>query len=482
MSKKTVKQKNLEALGATQLAAMMLEFCENDREIKRRVRFELAHAAGGGELAGEVRKRLATIARSRSFIDWDKARTFVKDLDTQLEMITEKVAPDTPAEAFDLLWRFIALAPSVHERVDDSRGEVGDVFYTAMQAFDDIAPRAGQDGEALAARIFAAISDNGYGQWDDLISHLGQALGSVGIARLKTLIADDAAASLLDNPARKDRATPMGGSRFGHSLDRDWSERLRAMEVRGWLQEIADLEGDVDAFLAEYSGDDLLNLAWAAEAATRLTSAGRAEEALEILIRARDAAKDDYTRHEWDQAYMAALDALGHVGTLQDFRWERFKATLSVNYLRDLLKAMPDFEDVEKEDEAKAFAMQHKVFERALDFFLTWPDLACVADLVLTRAGELDGNAYYALTPAAEKLEAGHVLASVLCRRAMIRYTLDKARSTRYKHAIKHMAACESADASIADYGDIPDHAAFAAKLREAHPRKSGFWNGVDEG
>ncbi len=46
MSKKTVNQKNLEALGAKQLAAMVLEFCEGDREIKRRVRLELTHAAG----------------------------------------------------------------------------------------------------------------------------------------------------------------------------------------------------------------------------------------------------------------------------------------------------------------------------------------------------------------------------------------------------------------------------------------------------
>ncbi len=212
----------------------------------------------------------------------------------------------------------------------------------------------------------------------------------------------------------------------------------------------------------------------------QVTDTGRAGEALDILLRAKDASKEGCLRHEWDKAYIATLETLGHAETLHEFRWEKFKATLSVNYLRDLLKAMPDFEDVEIEDEAKAFAMKHKYFSAALSFFLDWPDLARAAELVMTRAKELDGNAYYSLTPAAEKLEAGHVLASVLCRRAMIHYTLDKAKSTRYKHAIKHMVACNSADASIDDYGAFPDHAAFTSELRNAHPRKAGFWSGVD--
>ena len=61
----------------------------------------------------------------------------------------------------------------------------------------------------------------------------------------------------------------------------------------------------------------------------------------------------------------------------------------------------------------------------------------------------------------------------------MIRYTLDKARSTRYKHAIRHFAECASADADIECYGQFIDHVAFTAELKANHPRKSGFWSGV---
>lgn len=82
MSKKTLNTQNLEALGATRLADLFIEVSQGNAEIKRRLRLELSHALGAGELAREVRKRLATIKRATSFVDWQKQRAFVKDLET----------------------------------------------------------------------------------------------------------------------------------------------------------------------------------------------------------------------------------------------------------------------------------------------------------------------------------------------------------------------------------------------------------------
>ncbi|WP_298937664.1 DUF6880 family protein [uncultured Ruegeria sp.] len=48
----------------------------------------------------------------------------------------------------------------------------------------------------------------------------------------------------------------------------------------------------------------------------------------------------------------------------------------------------------------------------------------------------------------------------------MIRYTLDKAKSTRYKHAIRHFDASASAAADIESYGRFIDHEAFTAELK----------------
>lgn len=68
-SKKTLNAKNLEALGAQRIAELLIEISTGDAAAKRRLRLELAGAESPVEVAKEVRKRLTTIGRSRSFVD-----------------------------------------------------------------------------------------------------------------------------------------------------------------------------------------------------------------------------------------------------------------------------------------------------------------------------------------------------------------------------------------------------------------------------
>lgn len=97
----------------------------------------------------------------------------------------------------------------------------------------------------------------------------------------------------------------------------------------------------------------------------------------------------------------------------------------------------------------------------------------------MRRAGDLDGNHYEILAPAAEALAEKHPLAATLVLRAMIDFTLVKARSSRYRHAARHFMECESLAASISDFGAIDTHETYAAKLRAAHGRKTAFWSHV---
>ena len=89
-SKNTLNAKNLEALGAERLAELLIEISRGNGAAKQRLRLALAGAQSPGEVAKEVRKRLTTIARSRSFVDWQNRRTLVEDLETQRRAILIK--------------------------------------------------------------------------------------------------------------------------------------------------------------------------------------------------------------------------------------------------------------------------------------------------------------------------------------------------------------------------------------------------------
>ena len=67
-------------------------------------------------------------------------------------------------------------------------------------------------------------------------------------------------------------------------------------------------------------------------------------------------------------------------------------------------------------------------------------------------------------------------MAAVLLRRALIEFTLQKARATRYKHAARHVREINSLNAQINDYADFETHDQFMARLLRAHPRKTAFW------
>ena len=140
--KKTLNKTNLEALGADRLAALLIEVSTGSADIKRRLRLELSHNLGVSEPAQEVRKRLTSLRKANRYVGWRKRKALIKDLDTPAAMIVDKIAADNPMIAFDLLWQFIEIAPSIYERVDDSNGDVGDVFRAALNLRISRQPRS----------------------------------------------------------------------------------------------------------------------------------------------------------------------------------------------------------------------------------------------------------------------------------------------------------------------------------------------------
>src|SRR2546423_15007798 len=90
-----------------------------------------------------------------------------------------------------------------------------------------IAVKARPDPVGLADQIFTALSANDYGVFDGLVAAMAPALGETGTAHLKNRLAQ----------ALADRLRKAGG--------RD----LRTIAVRRALQDIADAQTDIDAYI-----------------------------------------------------------------------------------------------------------------------------------------------------------------------------------------------------------------------------------------
>lgn len=477
MSRKTLNKANLEKLGAEKLAELVIDLVEGSAALQRRARMELSAAEGPKEVAADIRKRFASLRRSTGFVDWSGQRALVKDLNGLLGMIETRIAPHDADEAFELLWSFLQLAPSLHERTDDSHGSVGDVMREAVDAISKLSPGISVNPRALAERILDAVADAGYGEFDGIIPATAEALGPEGLDHLKRITEDWASS----RPSEHELAKYRG---FGFSSSPEDSVLSNRQGTRSIiLADVADAQGDVDAYMARYSAEQLTYGTIAPDVARRLLDAGRIDEAFDIVARAR-AAEDGKPfrmfRYDLDEVYEECLEKLGRHDELRKHLWDTFEQVLSERSLRKYLKSLPDFDDVEAEEKALEFAETYPHLGAAIGFLVGWPSHERAARIVILRAQELDGNAYHLLSTAADALEAGYPLTATLMRRAMIQDSLDGGKAKRYRYAARHLAECRSCAPAIEDHGGFPAHEQFVAALRQKHGRKHGFWQLID--
>lgn len=311
----------------------------------------------------------------------------------------------------DLMWRFLEVANPVFERCDDGSGTVMGVFHAACVDLGSIAKAVKPDSETLADRVFKAFNENDYGQYDNLIALLAPSLGKKGLDRLKALFTNLAKYSP-PKPRPKDRQV-IGWASSGPIYADDSAARRSDIIARTALRDIADAQGDVDAFIAQYGGDARAAPSAAAEIARRLLAVGRAEDAW-AAISTVDEKRPRLIPIEWEQAKVEVLDALGRTAEAQAFRWNCFERSLSKAHLQDYLKRLPDFEDVDAEDRAMSQALGHPNALAALDFLINWPAVDKAAVVVFQRAAELSGDLYEVLTPAAEALASRRPLAATI--------------------------------------------------------------------
>lgn len=437
--KRTLNAANLEALGAAVLAELLIEVSVGNAVIQRRLRLALAAAGGAAEAAREVRKRLAAIARSTTFIDSARRKALLVDLEAQQQAITGPIAAADPALALELQVRLLELSEGVLDRCSDSTGAVIGLFQRGVEALAGLAEAAGTSTDALVEHAVDLFQENGYGQFEGLIPALAPLLGEAGLLQLEQ--------ALLER----------GG------VDQFTMEQL----VRG--------RGDLDAYLDLFQPSQLTWPDTAAEVAGHLLQSGRAEQALAVLDRAASATTI-MRADQWHATRIAVLDALGRSEEAQQHRWQVFSKTLSIAVLRDYLRRLDDFADVEAEERAFAVAEAHPLPLVALQFLVFWPSLPRAARYVIEHCHDWHGDAYEIYEPAAERLSAEHPLAASLLLRAMVVFALGMGRSKRYRYAAEHLRQCERLEARIDTWQGFESHASFVGRLREVFGKKWSFW------
>jgi hypothetical protein len=475
MAKKAgVNADNLAALGAARLAELLMELAEADASVRKRLVLAAAEGSGATGLAKAIDKRLTALSKARGHIGWDKARAFAAEIEGLRRAIAPALVSLDPRLAAERLETFVRLAPSVLERVIEADDKLGQSFRGGVADLAALWSKTlAGNPEGLAGRVLSLIVWDEYGICDELLGLSAEALGPAGLSALARMATEE--------------LTPASGASSRE-------DRMRQHRLRKILVEIADLRGDVDAFIA-------LQLALGAEkvdvpaVARRLLAANRAEEALawldrpsgrpelRVMTRAALAVAEQsgqgFAGLAWERENLRiqALEMLRRRPEAQAIRWRLFEHTLAPDLLRAYLKLLPDFEDDEALERAFALADAHPSASMALAFFIEWPNLKRAAALVERRGGEINPRDYELLEAAAESLADTQAHGSILLYRSMIESILQRAYSPAYGHAARYLKACaDLADAIDWAARGVKPHDAYMADLRSRHGRKAGFW------
>jgi hypothetical protein len=178
----SLNAKNLEALGTARLAELLMILCEGNNASKRLLRLALAEQKGPLEMARELRKRLASIARASSLLDDHQRDELVRELERQRLAICGPIADHDADLAVDLLWEVLELSGGLIERCDDRDAVLRDWFDQASAALGQVALAARGKPQNLADQVYAAVVSNSCGQFDPIVRDLAPALGPEGLA------------------------------------------------------------------------------------------------------------------------------------------------------------------------------------------------------------------------------------------------------------------------------------------------------------
>ncbi len=463
-TKPSLDEDTLVALGARRLARLVIEQAHGNPSLRDKLDALLPGTNDAPDppedpssrLTRSLERRIGTLENIDGYEDWRSAAALGADISAIRQDIIDDLLPNAPRMAAELLARLVDLQHTLFDMADDSDGELGNALFEVVDGWARAWTIIGdRDPEEIADIVFEAVQDNPYGVLDEVIPAFADALGDNGLKAL----AGRFRMKLDDLPTSK--------TSDDHS-ETDWA---RSRQYRG-LQDIADIKGDVDAFIAAHEANGT-HLVYVVEIAERLYRAGRPEDALRWIERPDGRA---HPNNDSTDLHAAILIDLGRKDEAFSVIWRAFETTLSPDHFRTCFGMVPENERANLKTKAVAIAGCHENVHLALALMTEIDAAAEASVLVIQRAGAFNARAYWVLRPAAKAMTPEYPLAATVLYRLLAEGALRTGKTKYYPYGIRDLRQATLLSEDISDWQDLEEHELFMNRLRAEHGRKRTFW------
>ncbi|AJQ95011.1 DUF6880 family protein [Gynuella sunshinyii] len=450
----------LKKLNKTKLVVLVDQLYGIYGDIDEIIERHLAAAADGHDrdsLISAIQYQLTQFREDPAFFDYHSSRGYATRLRSLLADIDNLLRPQDPQQALQATEQFLRLHSTALESVDDSDGEVGDVFREAVSQWLKIACEVRSslsDAENWTEKLLSFFNDNDYGVLDDIIRDSSDLLTADELTQLAWRFETDLKKALKTNRQK------------GYNFEAAHA----SIGMRSVAEALSNMELFEKSCLLFSPQPNTLQLQQVVEFALAIGDFDRAWYWLSKPIWKEDSSRFKELRN-------SLLELQGDTKTLKKYLAEDFQKKPNA-------QTLADYWAVANKAEQKALYQQMPKWAESsrspgdavsMAFIVGHHDLA--EKLLLKNKQDLTDSYYGLHLSWLKKLdENSHPLACIVCYRCLLNDILQRGVSKAYHHAADYFRKLLVLDKQISDYRNLDDAQVYIRRLQETHWRKRSFW------
>ena len=442
---------------ADTLAVVLLELAEDHAAVRDRLaRLQLSNKPRA--LVAAFRKPLTAWRRSTKYLDYSQAPEFGRELEAWLGQIERELMPGDPPAALALAEAFIETDHVFFERADDSDGAIGDAIRAGCRLWLKAASRCESPATEWPSRISALVAADEYGAREELLR------------RAHLLLSEEALRAFVASYEAELDDAPAQAGRGKSAMDGNW----KATAALSLLSEaLRDPDVLARAMLKESPS---LNPVQKEHLVRAYVEYDRPEGALPWL-------EGTWSHLESSRQRLNAqvLTRVGRTSEATAVRRQIFEETLAVSDLHAWLESLPPEEQGRAIEHARVLAGAHDDPVVVALLLLAVGDDAGAEAALLAAPHLIQGNDYGRLRPLAAELETQECWkGSTAVYRALLVSILERAYAPAYQYGARYWAKLQVLAHKNPELLPLEPAAAFEARIRVQHGRKSSFWAHVN--
>jgi hypothetical protein len=441
------KKQRLMALGEDTLAQILLDLATHSDDVEAMIQRLIATP---DEAVAQLKKKLASLKRSRRFIDWREAGHFANELNNLLDDIEANISD--PFTGIKLVSSFLETDSSVFERCDDSSGSIGGIFAEAQDLFVDYAKRC-EDKKKIMTLLLKLSEIDDYGARADLITCVAEC--GIPEPLMRSMI-----------ETFQQRADTESG---------DYKKRHHLLLIEFLARQLKDASLFEDTRIAGWGKP--LGTAALINVAQVYFEQGDIDTAASRL--SQIAENESFMSDDRERLWLDIYQRQGESTKTADLLQQRFHRYHSIDTLNALVEAIGKNKREGVITREISFIFEQNNLDTVdASFLLEINKIDEAEAYLLKHADQLNGSFYGSLLSLAEALDnEKRPLVVSLIYRSLLQSILERAYSKAYSHGVRYLKKLDALSIMVKDWDRFDEHPVYKEQLMQTHGRKRSFWS-----